>query len=185
MVGVEYILMAIATLVMVCSGLSVVLLLMFTQAGIMLLILVAFAAVIAAFARATVLAAGLVVPGALTFAGVSDILQFLALAAMLSALFMVGVEGPVVALLKGLGVGRTLADAGFALVHSLTTTLILATVARFVSGVELMTGAALAAGFVGAFGFYLAKLIFVHSGSVSMEEMSLAHPSLEDGDDDR
>lgn len=168
---------------MVGSLLSVALLLMFTQAGIMLLLLVAFAAVIAAFAGSTLLAAGFVAPGALTFAGVPDLLLFLALAATLSALFMVGVEGPVVNVLKGLGVGRTWADAGFAFFHSLATTLLLAVVAHFVPGVELVTGAALVAGFIGAFGFYFAELIFVYSGPVDTEEMALIDPSSEDGED--
>lgn len=180
----EYALKALAILVMVWGVLNAALLLAFTQAGIVLLLLMAFAAVIAAFAGSTLLAAGFLVPGALTFAGIPDLLLFLAVAATLSALFMVGLERPVVCVLRRLGVGDAWADAGFAFVHCLATTLLLTAVARFVPGVELGAGAALAAGFIGAFGFYFVELVFVHSGPVDSEEMALADPSFRERGDD-
>lgn len=180
----EYALKVLAVLVMAWGVLNVALLLMFTQAGIMLLLLVAFAAVIAAFTGSTLLAAGFVAPGALTFAGGLDLLLFLAIVSTLSALFMVGSEGSMVSLLRRLGVGNTWADAGFAFIHGLATTLLLAAVARFVPGVEVVTGAALAAGLIGAFGFYFAELVFVYSGPVDAEELSLVDPSFEDEGDD-
>lgn len=181
----EYALKALAVLVMVWGVLNAALLLTFTQAGIVLLLLVAFAAVIAALTGPTLLAAGFLVPGALTFAGVTDLLLLLAVAATLAALFMVGLESFVVCLLRRLGVGRAWADAGFVYIHSLVTASLLAAVARFIPGMELAMGAALAAGFIGAFGFYLVELVFVYSGPVDSEEMALVDPSFEKRGDDR
>lgn len=180
----EYALKALAVLVMVWGVLNAALLLAFTRAGIVLLLLVAFATVIAALAGSTLLAADFLVPGALTFAGVPDLLLLLAAAATLATLFMVGLKRPVVRVLRRLGAGRTWADVGFAYIHGLVTVSLLAAVARFIPGMELAMGDALAAGFIGAFGFYFVELVFVYSGPVDSEEMALVDPSSEKRGDD-
>lgn len=72
-----------------------------------------------------------------------------------------------------LGLDGAWAGTEFALVHGLAPALLLVVAARYVPGVELMTGGALAAGLTSARGFHLTELIFVYSGPVDTQEMAL------------
>lgn len=153
-----------------------------TRVNIILFSIIPFALVIVVLCGTTLLATDLLYSEALIFSSWAKLLLFLTIAAALSALFLEA-EEPTVKVLGRCGLDRVWSETLFALIHGLATALLLTLVARLVPGVELKTSAALAAGLIGAFGFYFTELIFVHSGSTDTEEMTLMESSLEDEED--
>lgn len=107
----------------------------------------------------------------LNFDTLTNLLVFLILAAALSALVL-EFEGPATNVLESLGVDKSQGEVGFTFVHGLTTALLLILVSRLLPSVELMSSAALAAGLIGAFGFYFAEQLFVHWRSSDTEQMA-------------
>ncbi|MGF1470589.1 MAG: hypothetical protein ACFB50_02460 [Rubrobacteraceae bacterium] len=179
----DYVLKAIAILVIVWGVLNLVFPSKVTPFNILVLFSVFFGMVIAVLAGATLLAVHLLHPGALTSGGFADLVLALAPAAGLSALFMLLGEEPAIKFLGLLGMDRVWAETGFAFVHGLATAVLLMMFASYVPGVEIAPVAALAAGLIAAFAFYFGELVFVHSGSADTEEMALMESSLEDEED--
>lgn len=173
MIPLDHALKALAVLVIVWILINIALPSLPAQANVVAKFFVFLAVVMAVVSGATLLATDFLYPGALSFAGITDLLQFLALGAALSALFMVFAQGPVVRMLKWLGMGGGWAETGFALAHGLATALLLVVFARHAPGVELVIGGALAAGLICASGFHLVEMIFVYSGPADTGEMAL------------
>lgn len=182
MILLDYAFATFATVAVAWSLLNIGLPSKMTKVNIVVLSFAFLAAVIAVFSGAPLLTGALLYPEALSFVELADLFAFMALTAVLSTLVL-EVEGPAVKVLKRLGVDRSLSEVGFTFVHGLATALLMILISRFMPGVELMTGAALTAGLIGAFGFYFAEQVFVHSGSTETEKMALAEAPFEEEED--
>ena len=178
----DYLLKALAVIVIAWCLLNFVLPSKVAPFNTLTLFSILFGVVITIFSGGTLLVADLLYPGSLTSGGFADLLTLIP-AAVLSGLFMLVGEEPAVKVLGLLGMDKIWAETGFAFVHGLITALLIMLAARFVSDVELASGAALAAGLIAAFGFYFAELVFVHLGSADTEETAFMASSLEDEED--
>lgn len=154
-----------------------------TEAGLVILFAVAFITVIVTFSGTALLAMNFLYPETITFTGLVDLIVLVVLSSFSSMLLFLWAEDLMAETLGRSGFDEPWTEIGFVGVHGIVTALLLTLVARFMPGVELVVGAALAAGLTGAFGFYFAELIFVHSRSAGTEEMTVMEFSLEDEED--
>jgi hypothetical protein len=175
----------LAGLVIVWGLLHISLLLMLTRFGLLALFFGVFAGGIAFFCGAILLVGSFLYPQMIIFAGLSNLLLLLALAAAASTLFLLFMEGPVIGALNWLGIEGLRAQTGFAVVHGLATAMLLVLFARLVPGVELATTMALVAGLIGAFVVPFFEKIVDHTGTISTDEMALLESSSEDEEEER
>lgn len=157
---VEYILQALAAVLIVFGLFNITLVLLLSEAGILVLFAVASVAVRAAVSAVTLVAAGFLFPGALDVVGLKDLLSLVILASLGNCLLfgMLGLEVIMVRTLRRMGSGKPWAETGAAVAEGLVAALVLAATARLLPDVGLSAGAALVAGLISAFFHYYVGL---------------------------
>ncbi len=148
----EYVLKAVAVVVILGGLLPLVLLLLFSRVGIVLLFVAALGSVTAVGAGATLLALDFLYPRSVTVSGFTGLLWLVVPASLASVLlFDMVLEELVLRALqqRGLGMGGIRLVEAF--LGGLATALALMVTARLVSGTEILTAAALVAGLISAF----------------------------------
>jgi hypothetical protein len=180
-IPVEYALKALAVLVILWGLINVALLLLVTEVGIMALFVLAFAAVIAAFSGATLLAVGFLYQEVPT-AGLSDLMLLVVPTSVASTLLVLGLEGPALRALRRLGVGEPWIGIGIAVAHGFVTASLLAVAACFVPGAGPPVEAVSAAGLIGAFALHYIELVLTHAGPVGGGDLALPDTDLEEED---
>lgn len=158
---VEYVLKAIAVVVLVVGVIGSGLVLLVTTAGLMTLFVALMVAVTTLSVGTALLAIDFLYPQAVVVSGFSGLLWLVVPASLASVvIFDLALEGVVLRVVRRWGLGMPRIRPVEGVLGGAATALALVVTARFVPDAELSPGAALLAGLIGAFvRYYLATWI--------------------------